>query len=228
MDKFHDYLSSQQDRLDTDLPDELVWDRIQHTMKEKKGAGSVKYLTRYFAAASVIILVAAGFWLANRKTVHLQKENVAVTPFLSEKDSTSTAIQNRLPVINSRPVETPEEKDESKQVAEQQIEKVSAGYATLISSRLQQVRTTPVYAECTDYFSDFTVQLKQMDKDELNIQQDIDHYGMQDALVEQLIDVYERKLKLLKDLQKQISRMNSKADLRHDTSKQNKPCFINL
>lgn len=228
MDKFHEHLSSQQDRLDADLPNEKVWDRIEASISKKKTTGSVNSMFRYLAAASVILLAGAGFWIANRETVHIKKNDTTVSIPTREKDSTEVIAADNKPMIVSRTVENPAEKENAKSVMQQQpIEKLSAGYATLISSRLQQLRAMPVYAECTEYFSDFTGQLKQMDKDELSIQQDLEHYGLQDALIEQLIDVYERKLKLLKELQAQITRMNRKAGSRADVPK-TEPCFINL
>ncbi|PZR28329.1 MAG: hypothetical protein DI535_06705 [Citrobacter freundii] len=229
MDKFHEHLLSQQDRLDADLPNEKVWDRIDASLSEKKVTGSVNAMFRYLAAASVIALVAAGFWMENRKTVHNQEKNTAVTTHAPEKDSAAMIVTDNKPVIVSRTIETPVERESAKPVVQEQpIEKLSADYAALISSRLQKLRATPVYAECSDYFSDFTGQLKQMDKDGLNIQHDLQQYGLQDALIEQLIEIYERKLRLLKELQAQITRMNRKAGLRAGASKQTEPCFINL
>jgi hypothetical protein len=229
MDKFHDYLLSRQDRLDADQPDEHVWDRIETTLLKNKAAAPVSHLFRYLAAASVIILVAAGFWIARQQTVHSQKNEAIASPPAIKQDSAKKEMEDLKPLVNSRPVETPLEKEKPQPAtAQQPIDKLSAGYAMMISSRLQQLRATPVYAECTEYFSDFTLQLNQMDKEEISIQKDIGHYGMQDALVEQLINIYERKLKLLKELQTQITRMNRKAGLRSNASKQPEPCFINL
>ncbi len=52
------------------------------------------------------------------------------------------------------------------------------------------------------YFKDFKLQMQQMEKDEKQIKVFISKNGMTDELLDQLINVYQQKLTMLKQLQK--------------------------
>ncbi|MES2773434.1 MAG: hypothetical protein V4722_04590 [Bacteroidota bacterium] len=90
------------------------------------------------------------------------------------------------------------------------ITPLQQSYAQLISLQLNRLRTTPVFAESPKYFDDFKVQLKQMDADEAAIKKEIKTNGLNDALLDQLINVSQQRLNLLKNLQTEINKMNNR------------------
>ena len=90
-------------------------------------------------------------------------------------------------------------------------ESPSVNYEQLVSYQLDQIRSTPIYAESPGYFSGFKEQLEQMDSDDAQLKKDIAQYGMNAAMLDQIINVYQQKLNLLKGLQKEIQKMNSQS-----------------
>ena len=67
-----------------------------------------------------------------------------------------------------------------------------------------------MYAETPDYFNDFKVQIKQMERDEKQIKADIGKRGLNDELLDQLINLYQQKLNTLKQLQIEMNKTNNR------------------
>ena len=67
-----------------------------------------------------------------------------------------------------------------------------------------------MYAESPAYFNDFKIQIRQMEKDEKVIKSDIARRGMNDGLLDQLINLYQQKLNILKQLQTEMTKTNNR------------------
>jgi hypothetical protein len=86
----------------------------------------------------------------------------------------------------------------------------------------------PMYAESPDYFLDFKQQIKQIEKDEKEIKTDITKKGMSDELLEHLINLYQQKLSVLKQLQIEMNKTNNRYQLNRGPVDSTKTYFLNL
>lgn len=91
-----------------------------------------------------------------------------------------------------------------------QVAVIDKSYSSLIDEQLRKIRATPLWAENGSYFSFYTEQFKQMDRDEQTVRNDIKRYGLTSQLLDQLINVNQQKLNVLKDLQTEVNKMNNK------------------
>ena len=80
----------------------------------------------------------------------------------------------------------------------------------IINLQRVKVSGTPMFAETAEYFNDFKIQIRQMEKDEKVIKSDISKNGMRDELLEQLINLYQQKLTVLKKLQVEMNKTNNR------------------
>ena len=83
-------------------------------------------------------------------------------------------------------------------------------------------------AESADYFNDFKIQIKQMELDEKVIKSDIAKHGMNDVLLDQLINVYQQKLNVLKQLQIEMNKTNNRFKQNRGPVDSVKTYFLNL
>ena len=67
-----------------------------------------------------------------------------------------------------------------------------------------------MYAESADYFKDFNIQIKQMEKEERDIKSSISKAGINNDLLDQLINLYQQKLTILKQLQLEMNKTNNR------------------
>ena len=91
----------------------------------------------------------------------------------------------------------------------------------VINIEKQKINSSPLYAESPAYFNDFKNRMMQMDNDEKLLRNDIKTKGPSNDMIEQLINIYQQKLNLLKQLQTEMNKMNSRY-------KQNKPASDSL
>ncbi|MFX6911481.1 hypothetical protein ABTH68_19650, partial [Acinetobacter baumannii] len=78
---------------------------------------------------------------------------------------------------------------------------LEANFTQVINLQKARISTTPMYAESAAYFDAFKVEMRQMEKDEAEIKKDISSKGMTNELLDQLINIYQQKLNILKQLQ---------------------------
>lgn len=220
MDRLKKYLKDNEASMEVDRPDEnSLWERIEQGSPGKP-ATRVRRLPvmRYAAAACIILLAGMGFMLLlrNHKKPPLppaivksgpppavdtprntQGPEATVTAPVAKKDI-SPVEHRHDPVPAQDMIHTLDEADN-----------IGQGYTQLIRLQLRSLRANPLYTRHPGYFSYFRQQLEQMDKDEAAVRHDIQLYGANDALLEQLINVYQQKLNLLKNLRTEINKMNN-------------------
>ncbi len=127
------------------------------------------------------------------------------------KQSNFASKRKTAPVVTQEPVRTRKKRPAATAPDDLAIvTPLQQRYAQLVSLQLNRLRTTPVFAESPHYFDDFKVQLKQMDADEATIKKEIKTNGLNDALLDQLINVSQQRLNLLKNLQTEINKMNNR------------------
>jgi hypothetical protein len=245
MDKFRQFLKQREDEMNVDTPSEEVWQHIPENTAPKKNK-IIPFVKRYAVAASVIVLIGAGIIIVKTTGKNsLSDDNVVKTNESVKKD---TAIEMKKTIDSISVPEmvklmpSADQKKSSQRFsirtnniipgkvksADKGITMIDNGYAQLINFQIKKVCSTPVYAEQPGYFDQFALQLKQMDAGEANVKKDIQAYGLNDQLLEQLINVYQQKLNLLKNLQQEINKMNNRVKENEAPSDNLKPYFINL
>ncbi|MDP4150264.1 MAG: hypothetical protein Q8927_19740 [Bacteroidota bacterium] len=219
MDKLKEYLLGHKAGLDVDSPADGAWEQIESKMSLER-RGSASWRIRYAVAASLIVLSGAGLWLVIRKDkapADTAKQGSGINRAPAPRgDSGKAAVngvasappgQNRdggpKPAGHKTRHEKPMEPSDA-------VGMIDKSYASLIDFQLKKLRATPLYAENGSYFSFYVEQFKQMDQDEQAVRNDIKRYGLTNEFLEQLINVYQQKLNVLKNLETEINKMNNK------------------
>jgi hypothetical protein len=230
MDKLKEYLQRHKAELDVDSPASDTWEHIGSKM------GRSGYLSwiRYAVAACVIVLAGVGFWMVtkNNKKVSIvvnrgpAPENGKIKDTLRKEEKTAGAgrPEKRAGADRSgHKTRTPKLTEPSDAVAN-----IDKSYSSLIDYQLRKLRATPLYAENGSYFSFYTEQFKQMDQDEQAVRNDIKTYGLTGEFLEQLINVYQQKLNLLKNLQTEVNKMNNKVREKQAPSGKPEVHYLNI
>lgn len=237
MDKLKQHLEQHKAEMDVDLPPESVWQNIQAESGRQTEVKRFPVFMRY-AAAVLLITIAAGVWVVTTKKGQPQVVRMPETEnptqhkaeLVLEKKANETQSKATEQTVSVTFQETPLPKRNLPSQSKLVIGDVAAigkSYANLIAYQTQRLRTTPVYVESPDYFTGFVGQLSQMDKDEEEIKGDIERYGINDQLLEGLINIYQQKLNLLKSLRKEIRQMNNAVKGQSNTDSL-RPYYLNL
>ena len=217
MDNLKKYLQQHTDEMDFDNPPAEVWNNIEKVAVEKKTGRLFSLSMRIAAAAVIVVAIAIGIKLSRpQKTIVKAADDIVVVttpqnnsiadsvrPALTAADSSSSAATAAAPVKKSRRTKQADQRYAM-------MESFKESYGELVSYQISSIRSTPVYAEDPAYFDDFKTRLRQMDTDELAIRNRIRRQGMSNNLLEQLINVYQQKLDVLKSLQAEINKMNER------------------
>ena len=258
MDKLKEFLRLHRAGLDVDSPADDAWERISSEMGSglqppgsATGSGFLgsrrisRWVTRYVAAACLIALAGAGAWLhmKDRRTPNgaggiSQGGGVARRGGVARHDSIAGGGAVARPgdvaggrgVEGSRSTAGPSHKARLRKPdeADNAIAAIDKSYSTLIDYQLKKLRATPLYAESGSYFSFYLDQFKQMDRDEQQIRNDIKAYGLMGEFLDQLINVYQQKLNLLKNLQTEINKMNNKVIRKEAPSQKTEVHYLNI
>jgi hypothetical protein len=254
MDKLKDYLLRHKADLDVDSPASDTWENIGSKVSDEShqtGFGSKSgfpgrsgfspWVVRYAVAACVIALAGAGLRLivtnnkapsdtAKQKNGTIkresapEKEKIESTPRKEEKAPGKDLARNtstpKLGAHKARPKKPAVSTDE--------IDIIDKSYSSLIDYELRKLRTTPLYAENGNYFSFYVEQFKQMDRDEQTVRNDIKTYGLSNEILEQLINVYQQKLNVLKNLQTEVNKMNNKVRGKQAPSEKAEVHYLNI
>ncbi|HEY4064422.1 MAG TPA: hypothetical protein VGM30_21095 [Puia sp.] len=247
MDKLKEYLLRHKADLDVDAPASDTWENIGSKMPEDlhqpgsaTRSGSLKWIVRYAAAACVIALI-GGLWLVikdKKASSDTAKQNspAIISKPAPEKDK----IENILPKEETAPgneiarnISKPKltrHKARSQKPTEltNAIDVIDKSYSSLIRYQLKKLRSTPLYAENSSYFSFYIKHLKQMDQDEQDVRNNIKMSGLTNEFLDQLINVYQQKINLLKNLQTEINKMNNKVMGNRSASEKTKVHYLDI
>jgi hypothetical protein len=236
MDEFKKYIQNNKEQLDEDMPSPRVWNNIEQGISPVKSSVPVVTIVRWAAAACVITLAGIGSWylLSNQKPTELASSSTAKTiktpSTTSPNTDTSTINQS---IINNEPIiiaintnkKQPSSIDKINTASVKPnsaikptndpaytalLNNVEASFTQVINLQKARISTYPMYAETADYFKDFNIQIKQMEKEEKNIKLTISRRGISNDLMDQLINLYQQKLTILKQLQLEMNKTNNR------------------
>lgn len=243
MDKFKEYIQQHAKELEVDEPSPKVWNNIRSKqVAEPKPTAKVFSMLRYAVAACIIALAGIGVWhlvntndnvvIANAvpkqeqtKPVENATENedtFAIIPEIAKTDNHPTDINNNSTNENKKGANrksTPSNKPEPPQMG--MVRYVENSFMQVINIEKQRVNSSPLYAESPAYFNDFKNRMMQMDNDEKLLRKDIKENGPDSHMIDQLINIYQQKLNLLRQLQTEMNKLNNRY-------KQNKPASDSL
>lgn len=248
MDEFKKYLQQHLTELDADEPRERVWQNIQQKTAPVKKTPVVMLYARWAVAACIIALAGVGGWhllhtnttvgdvavVTSKQVTPAQDENktetpaVTITPREEKQEIVAVIAPARVKetkrAVHNQPLRTPELS--AGDITE--LQNVESSFTQVINLQKERINTTPLAAENPGYFNDFTKQLRQMEKDEDGIKNDIHRNGLNDELLDQLINVYQQKLNVLKQLQTEMNKTNNRYKQNRGPVDSTKTYFLNI
>lgn len=250
MDEFKKYLFDHRDELDTEKPPQpRVWKHIRReTQVVKKPV--IPMMVKWMAAAAILVAAFILVYQLQRPATPdahqlavIDTQNPVTSPELSGQTDSSTGTASTTPIEEPVVESTENKKISEKTTATRRLAKkgkatpvaqpkspleaVEDNYATIINYQLQKLETTPIYTESPGYFHVFKKQWLDLERDEKKVKQDVSQYGMNNNIVDKLIQLYQQKLWLLKELQSEINKMNVRAKQHPDIQRTN-PAYLKL
>lgn len=248
MDELKKYLQQHRDDLDLDEPGTRVWEEVRKQSAVAPRANVVMLVTRWAVAACVLALAGIGAWNLMKPEKQVTETTVAVTNAAPEKEP---AIPAEEPASQPEAVKNEPEKTNTVLAKEPSVSKhnhnrttqpaamvnkadmrvltdIESSFTQVINLQRARVSTMPMYAETPEYFNDFKVQLRQMEKDEKVIKADIVKRGLNDTHLDQLINLYQQKLNILKQLQFEMNKTNNRFKQNRGPVDSTRTYFLNI
>ena len=225
MDELKKYLQSNTGKLDLDEPGEALWEQIRGELPVAKKTPVIMLATRWAAAACILVLAGIGTWTVLKNDPATVQPGNTVAKTTTQQQPVTPQPENPITVnqpdkslakaeknLNRAKSIVPETKPASNNnaAALQMLNEVETSFTQVINLQRARVSTIPMYAETPAYFNDFKVQIKQMERDEKQIKTDISKRGLNDELLDQLINLYQQKLNTLKQLQIEMNKTNNR------------------
>ncbi len=245
MDELKKYLQNHRDQLGDDTPSPKVWTGISESLEP--AATPVFRIGYKWAAAAILLLIAgSAIWYWNQPTQPAQelvkeiKQPVLPTVEPSLVDTIERTISAALtkPAAKAKnmqrgfpaatPITTIHSVSELSNNDLVKMASLESSFTQVINLQKARISTTPLYAESPSYFKDFKLQMQQMEKDEKQIKVFISKNGMTDELLDQLINVYQQKLTMLKQLQIEMQKLNTRYKQNRESVDTAKTYFLNL
>ncbi len=246
MDKLQQYLQHHAEELDVDVPTPEVWQQIQQRMASpQKPLARIRRLPqvlRYAAAACVLGFAVVGAWhvwqtaqpSALAVNHHLVPGKAAPKPTatIAEKTQTHPTPTPQLTetaLAGVKKMAATPRKQPAASHAVTVLQSINQSFTQVINLQRARVNTMPLLAENPSYFADFKVAFAQMDNDEKVIKKEIAQAGtLTNDLLDRLITVYQQKLAMLKQLQNEINKTNSRYKQGRPTAENATTYFLNI
>lgn len=224
MDELKKYIQQHIKELDLDEPGPQVWQQVRQETGTVKKTSVVMLVTRWSAAACIIVLAGIGIltMLKDHKTGIVPSDTTASIPFHEPKTtlpSPATPAPHAIerPEVLASSATGPVSKHSRKPIVQPgnkpslaTLTEMENSFTQVINLQRARVSSTPMFAETPEYFRDFKIQIRQMEKDERAIKLDMAKHGMNDELLDQLITLYQQKLNILKQLQIEMNKTNNR------------------
>jgi hypothetical protein len=253
MDEFKKFLRENRHLLDVEsAPRSQVWEHIQqHGPARKKMV--MTSLVRWIAAACIVLLTGAATYMlwpsktgsalagAEPQTSNLKPQTTIDTPEIIGRTDTPGSAISPLPgeviaesagattkkITKDVPSNSRKGKRPALSKKRSAMDMLQENYASIINQQLKKLEATPIRVESPGYFHAFKKHWYDMEKDEKKIKDDIQLYGLNDAVLTQFIQLYQQKLLLLKQLQDEINKMNNRAQ-QYPEMQTKSPLFLKM
>jgi hypothetical protein len=108
------------------------------------------------------------------------------------------------------------------------LSNMETGFTQIINLQKGKISTTPMYAESASYFDEFKAQINQLEQEEKQIKKEIAKKGLTDQQLDQLINLYQYKLIVLKQLQLEMNKTNNRYKQNRGPVDSTRAYFINI
>lgn len=252
-DPLKDHIEQYKDEFDLESPGEHSWSQIRSTISKHTPVRSIsaKKLGWYVAAASLVLFILIGAVLYNnRKPGAVKNEGLVKTPSKTEIAVPEQMPDDRMKTMAQGPSEKNDHKELDKgerQVIQKindyasikgksAIQKTPAkrlpsiiiqtqeAYDDLIAGQVSLIQSMPMYGESAGDFEGFIDDFKRLDKQEKRLRSAVLQKGMEENTLDELAMIYQKKLTVLKMLQREISKTGNNSQNETDTI----PVFIKL
>lgn len=221
MDEFKKYLQANKSELNSDEPQPFIWKKIEAAIKPAQAPIRIIPILKWAAAACIIALAGLGGWhlFSTDKTAIPIRQNILVKqaakqPVPSIKQiiiaEPETIHPKNITAANYRTTLLPKKSFEKQKVLDPLFNNIETGFIQVINLQKARISTTPMYAESPEYFNDFKQQIKQMEQEEKTIKTNIIKHGLGNNLLDELINLYQQKLTILKQLQLEMNKTNNR------------------
>ncbi|MBX9779726.1 MAG: hypothetical protein K2X26_05240 [Chitinophagaceae bacterium] len=221
MDPFKKYIQENREAVDADAPRPIVWERIEKELPAPAKRISINRVIIWSAAACVLVLAGIGITRFARNEIRdtssgLRDKSYKLGNVAGNKlrdtsyELRVTGYKLRDVASNTKPVTRIPNSATRNPNPETRISELESSFTQVINLQKARISTTPMYAESAAYFNDFKVEMRQMEKDEAQIKKDISTRGMTNELLDQLINIYQQKLNMLKQLQLEMQKTNNR------------------
>jgi hypothetical protein len=215
---------------------------------------SAKKLGWYVAAASLVLFIVVGALLyKNRRSATSNGDSIVKTPSKSELTVPSVLPVDTMKEVAQGPSEAKDDKEQVKHETKKGVQtdrknyyavvkrktpgqqagnkklplivlETQAEYDNLIAGQVSLIQSTPMYGESAGDFAGFIDDFKRLDKQEKKLRSAIMQKGMEENTLDELGMIYQKKLTVLKMLQREISKTGNISGSETDTI----PVFIKL
>ncbi len=243
MDELKRYLQNNTEALNQEEPGLGVWQNIlQQTQAEKRPA-AIRLFTRWAVAACIILLAGIVVWFVLFEISPKSPVTIAGKESKQPAPVTEKAVEKMVPDSGKELITKNETVVREKQVAQQPKKEVATepknngsiflsqlenSFTQVINLQRERVKSIPMFTETPAYFNDFKFQLNQMDKDERAIKSTIARRGLNDDLLDQLINLYQQKLTILKQLQLEMNKTNNRYKQNSGPADSTKTYYLNI
>ena len=253
MDELKKHIQQRLNEMDVDEPSDRSWDHIQGQLFAPKSK-VIQLPVRWAVAACIVLLAGIGLFLFTQNSTQkdivestkienkaggkddintkptskanidsttdrqVAKEMAKATP--KEKNKKILHEAKNYLVKNTRPLNTPEDI--------KALENVENSFTQVINMEKTRINTTPLTAEDPGFFNDFGRQIAMMESDEAAVKKEIKKHGITDGLLDRLINIYQQKLNVLKQLQKEMQKTNNRYKQCKSTEEMPKLYFLNI
>jgi hypothetical protein len=239
MDNIKNYIQQKRAELDTDELDvSMEWKKVKQGLHAKK-TGVVVF--RWSVAASFLVLVVSSIFLMNNRrqlTVQGETAEKKITKPVAPqvKQYTADTLQQLAtapPVLqNTKSKKTGNTYAAVVKLKEEKpltaLDEMSRGFEGVINTQLKTIRATPFYAANENYFAIFKKQLTEIEQMEKQAKAELAKTATENMNLEGLINIYQLKIQLLKQLQFEIDKMNNRAKQANPGIASDKKTFINI
>ena len=251
MDEFKKYINQRADELDIDMPREKVWQSIKQDLQPAKRNATLVYM-KWAIAACVIALAGFGLYKIQdtsqkpqvasatqpKQTIEVPTTELPTVIAKADLQNDKNLVQNSKFQVSNKPqtsnsksqIQNNKQPITNKQLSRgiTALNQIENTFTQIINLQKAKVNTTPLNAESPGYFNDFTIEMKHMERDEQTIKKDISKTGLTDELLDQLINVYQQKLNMLKQLQNEINKTNNRFKQNRSPEESTKTYFLNI
>jgi hypothetical protein len=239
MDDFKKHLRDKRYWLDTEEPSERVWENIR---REGQSIPARFMIFRWAAAACLLLLIGSGIYLLVKQNNHpadlvfippsYEIKKHEEKPAQEDPDNYKPAAEPLLMVNNhlhSKPKpgsikKGPADTNSNTEALAAGFNQLEKTYSSVVDLQMDKIKNTPVYGENASYFSFFQTQLRGLGSDEQNVKRDIKRSGLNNEQIEAMINIYQQKISILKQLQREINKTNNK--VKKSNPNVTKPSYI--